>query len=90
MPAKRINADIKLTSALRGAGRLFQAGRAVDIAALRQSIDALRERRPAMCAALTDLIDAAEENATLGDRAAALMHFRAAIALAEDGAKAGR
>jgi hypothetical protein len=72
---------LDLLGALRLAGRRFEAGKPIDHGALRQLIEAERENRPAVCSALSDLIQAAEDAAALGDRTAAMKHYRAAIDL---------
>lgn len=74
-----------LAEVLRETGRRFQDGKPIDIAMLRQSIEARRGRRPAMCSTLTELIQAAQDDTERGNRDSALKHFRAAIELAEGG-----
>ena len=84
MPARKTNEHKGLVCLLRQAGRNFQAGKPIDIAMLRRSIEAWRKQRPAVCATLTDLIQEGEEVTTRGDRLSALNHFRAAIEFVSD------
>ena len=70
---------LDLAGALRLAGRQFEAGKPINLVALRRLIEAEREKHPATCNALTDLIREAEDAAALGDRTSALKHHRAAI-----------
>jgi hypothetical protein len=65
--------------ALRLAGRRFEAGKPIDLVALRQLIESERKKRPVACSALIDLIQKAEDAAALGHRASAMKHYRAAI-----------
>jgi hypothetical protein len=88
IPPKRPRGEVKLANALRAAARLLRAGEPVDMAVLRQAIEVQRERRPKMSAAMTDLIQAAEDDIARGDRSAALKDFRIAIELAEERPKA--
>ena len=64
---------------LRLTGRLFEAGKPIDLASLRQSIEGQRKQRPALCGVLTDIIQKAEDATALGDRPTAMKHYRAAI-----------
>ena len=90
MHAKRTAEDLLLTRTLRATGRRFEAGKPVDLAGLRKSIEVLRDQRPHMFATLMDLIQAAEDEIVRGERDAALKHFRAAIELAESADQAKR
>ena len=74
---KRIN-KLGLANALRKAGRQVRDGKSVDFVTLLKLIKALREHWPEMCATLTDLIEAAQDEAARGDWFPALEHFRAA------------
>jgi hypothetical protein len=71
-----------LLNALRKAGRRIRDGKSVDSVTLLKLIKALREHSPQICATLTDLIQAAQDEATRGDWFSALEHFGAAIELA--------
>ena len=71
--------DIKLTNALREAGRLFQTGRPVDLALLRQVIETYREQRPVFCVKLLDLLQEAEAAKARGDQSVGVTYYRAAI-----------
>jgi hypothetical protein len=71
--------DIKLTNALREAGRLFQTGRPVDLGLLRQVIEMHREQRPVLCAKILDLLQEAEAAKARGDQSVGLTYYRAAI-----------
>ena len=88
MSVKRTNKDIGLANSLREVGRAFMDGKPIDIAALSRLIEAHRDQSPQMCATLTDLIQTASDDTARGDRASALRHFRAAIELAENPARA--
>ena len=88
MSVKRTNKDIGLANSLRDVGRRFMDGKPIDIAGLSRLIDAHRDEWPQMCATLTDLIQAASDDTARGDRVSALRHFRAAIELAENPARA--
>ena len=73
-----------LADAFRQTGRHFRAGRPIDINVLTGLIEEKRAQRPRLCATLTDLLQAIQNEAGRGDRGAALKHFRAAIELASD------
>jgi hypothetical protein len=88
MPAQSTNADIDLTNALREAARRFQGRKPIDAAALSRLIEARRGEQPLRCAILNDLIQAAQDDTSRGDRESALKHFRAAIEFAEGAPKA--
>ena len=88
MLAKRTDKDISLANSLREAGRRFMEGKPIDIAALFRLIEAHRDQFPQMCAKLADLIQAAQHDATQGNRNSALEYFRAAIQLAENPSRA--
>ena len=53
-------------------------------------IEERRAQRPRMCATLTDLLQAIQDEVGHGNRGAALKHFRAAINLASDSEKRQR
>ena len=88
MLAKRTDKDISLANSLREAGRRFMEGKPIDIAALFRLIEAHRDQWPQMCARLTNLIQAAQHDATQGNRDSALEYFRTAIQLAENPSRA--
>jgi hypothetical protein len=79
-----------LADAFRQTGRYFQAGKPIDIGVLSGFIEEQRSQCPRLCATLTDLLQAIQDEAGRGDRGAALKHFRAAIELASDSDKRRR
>ena len=79
---KMSTTEIKLTSALREAGRRFQTGRSVDLDLLRQLIETHREQRPVLCVKLLDLVQKAEAAGARGDRSSGLKYYGAAVGAA--------
>ena len=74
--ARRTNEDKHLVNVLRETARFLKDGKLIDIAALSRVIESQRAQRPQMCATLTDMIQAAQQDATRGNRDSALEHFR--------------
>jgi hypothetical protein len=79
-----------LADALRQTGRHFQAGEPINIDVLSGLIEEQRAQQPQMCATLTDLLQAIQDETRCGNRGTALKHFRAAIDLATDSDKRRR